>query len=93
MYDKVGFSGPVLPTTWQNINFSMRPSFPENGAKMALKWRQIRNSKIRSIKQLPNLIEKRISKLQLKILKNVGGVAILVIETEQKAQTEIQLIL
>ena len=44
------------------------------------KQRQIRNSKIRSIK------------FKVKILKNVEGVAILDIEFEQKAQTETQLI-
>ena len=44
-------------------------------------------------KIVPNLVEKLTSKFQLKILKNVGGVAILVIEFEQKVQTEIHLIL
>ena len=38
-------------------------------------------------------VEKLSSKFQVKILKNVGGVVILVIEIEQKVQTEIQLIL
>ena len=39
-----------------------------------------------------NLVEKLITKFQVKILKNVGGVAKLVIEIEQKAQMKIQLI-
>ena len=39
------------------------------------------------------LVEKLILKFQVRILKNVGGVAILVTEIEQKVQTEIQLIL
>ena len=42
---------------------------------------------------MPNLFEKLGSKFQVKILKNVGGVAFLVTEIKQKAQMEIQLIL
>ena len=53
---------------------------------------QIQNSNMRS-KRVPNLDENLISKFQAKILKNVGGIAILVIGIEQKARMEIQLIL
>ena len=66
-----------------NNNFefgAIQRNFPENGAKMTLKL-------------LPNLVEKLISKFQEEILKNVGGVAILVTEIKQKAQMEIQLIM
>ena len=58
--------------------------------RAVLKMRQIRNSKIWPIKQLPNLDEKLSFKFQEKILKNV---AILVTEIKQTAQTELQLIL
>ena len=42
---------------------------------------------------MPNLVKKRIKKFQIKILRNVEEVTILVTEIEQKAQTGIQLIL
>ena len=64
-------------------------NFPENGAKM------VPDSKFKHPvnKLLPKLVEKLISKFQIKILKNVGGIEISVTEIEQKAQMEIQLIL